>query len=104
MCTPSAPLGGSQSHQVTLNAMQVLQVQQAMAAQAATKQKEAEAVLQAKIDAEVEKRTKDLAVLPPLSPAKPKTKTTKTADVAPDDDGVSLASGAEGGEAPEETC
>ena len=32
-----ALLGGSQSHQVTLNAMQVLQVQQAMAAQAQTK-------------------------------------------------------------------
>ena len=42
-----ALLGGSQSHEVTLNAMQVLQdlVQQAMAAHAATKQKEAEAVL-----------------------------------------------------------
>ena len=53
-----------------LNAVQVLQVHQAMAAQAATKQKEAEAVPQAKIDAEVEKRTKDLAVLPPPSPAK----------------------------------
>ena len=65
-----------------------------MAAQAATKQKEAEAISQAKIDAEVEKRTKCLAVLPPPSPAKPKTKTAKTADVAPDDDGVSLASGA----------
>ena len=35
-----ALLGGSQSHDVTLNAMQVLQVQQAMAAQAATKQKD----------------------------------------------------------------
>ena len=34
-----ALLGGSQSHDVTLNAMQVLQVQQAMAAQAAAKQK-----------------------------------------------------------------
>ena len=33
--------------------MQVLQVQQAMAAQAAAKQKEAEALIQAKIDAEV---------------------------------------------------
>ena len=76
------------------------------------KQKEAEAVLQAKIDAEVEKRTKHFAVLPPPSPAKPKTKrtkyfavlpppspakpktkTAKTANVAPDD-GVSLAFGA----------
>ena len=72
--------------------MQVLQVQQAMAAQAATKQKEAEAVLQAKIDAEVEKRTEIPVVLPPPSPAKPKTKAAKTADVAPDNDGVSLAS------------
>ena len=89
-----ALLGGSQSHDVTLNAMQVLQVQQAMVAQAATKQKEAEAVLQAKIDAEVEKRTKGLVVLPPPSPAKPKTKIAKTADVAPGDDGVSLVSGA----------
>ena len=63
-----ALLGGSQSHDVTLNAMQVLQVQQAMAAQAATKQKEAEALIQAKIDAEVEKRTLglvDVVVLPP---------------------------------------
>ena len=89
-----ALLGGSQSHDVTLNAMQVLQVQQAMAAQAATKQKEAEALIQAKIDAEVEKRTSGLAVSPPPSPAKPKTKTVKNADVAPDDDGVSHASGA----------
>ena len=76
--------------------MKVLRVQQAMAAQAATKQKEAEAISQAKIDAEVEKRTKGLAVLPPPSPAKPKPKTAKTADVAPDD-GVSLASGASKG-------
>ena len=91
-----ALLGGSQSHDVTLNAMQVLQVQQAMAAQAATKQTEAEALMQARIDAEVEKRTLGLAVLPPPSPAKPKTKTAKTADVAPDD-GVSLASGASKG-------
>ena len=93
-----ALLGGSQSHGVALNAMQVLQAQQAMVAQAATKQKdpEAEAVLQAKIDAEVEKRTQGLAMLPPPSPAKPKTKTAKTADVAPDD-GVSLASGASKG-------
>ena len=67
-----ALLGGSQSHDVTLSAMQVLQVQQAMPAQAATKQQEAEAVLQAKIDAEVEKKTKGLTVLPPPSPAKPK--------------------------------
>ena len=44
---------------------------------------------QAKIDAELEKRTLGLVVLPPPSPAKPKTKTAKTADVAPDDDGVS---------------
>ena len=70
-----------------------------MAAHAATKQKEAEAVLQAKIDAEVEKRTPHLAVLPPPSPAKPKTKTAKTADVAPGltADGVSLPSGASKG-------
>ena len=95
-----ALLGGSQSHGVTLNAMQVLQVQQAMAAQAATKQKEAEALIQAKIDAEVEKRTQALIVLPPPSPAKPKTKTATTADVAPDDDGVSLASGASKGAKP----
>ena len=78
--------------------MQALQVQPAMAAQAATKHKEAEAVLQAKIDAEVENRTKDLVVLAPPSPAKPKqlTKTTKTDDVAPDlnNDGVSQLSGA----------
>ena len=81
-----------------------------MAAQAATKQKEAEALLQAKIDAEVEKRTLGLMIIvfPPPSPAKPKTKTAKTADVAPDDDGVSRASGASKGAnpawAPEETC
>ena len=70
-----------------------------MAAQAATKQKEAGAVLQAKIDTEVAKRTKDLVVLTPPSPAKPKTKTTKTGDVAPDlhDDRVSLSSGASKG-------
>ena len=42
-----------------------------MATQAATKKKGAEAVLQAKIEAEVEKRTKDLVVLPPPSPVKP---------------------------------
>ena len=67
-----ALLGGSQAHDVTLNAMQILQVQQAMAglaAQAATTPKDAIALLQAKIDADVEKRTKDLAVLPPPSPA-----------------------------------
>ena len=86
-------LGCSQTHQVILNATQVLQVQYAMTAHALT---EAEAVLQAKIDAEVEKRTTEgLAVLPPPSLAKPKPKTVKTADVAldPNDDGVSLASG-----------
>ena len=77
-----ALLGGSQSHDVTLNAMQVLQVQQAMAAQAATKQKEAEAIIQAKIDAEVAKRTAGLALKPPPSSASPKPKTVKTADVA----------------------
>ena len=49
-----ALLGGSQSHEVTLSAMQVLQVQHAMVAQTAAKQKEAKAVLQAKIAAEVE--------------------------------------------------
>ena len=91
-----ALLGGLQSHDVALNVMQVLQVQQAMAAQATAKfkQKEAEALLQVKIDAEVEKRALGLVVLPPQSPAKPKTKTVKTADVAPEDDGVSQASGA----------
>ena len=88
-----ALLGGSQSHKVTQNAMQGIHVQHAMAAQAATKQTEAGAVLQAKIDAEVEKRTKGLAVLPPPPPAKPKTKSAKNAGVAPDG-GVSLASGA----------
>ena len=72
-----ALLGGSQSHDVTLNAMQVLQVQQAMAAQAAAKHKEAEALIQAKIDAKVEKRALGLVVLPLPS------KTVKTADVAP---------------------
>ena len=79
--------------------MQVLQVQQAMAAQAATKHKEAGAFLQAKIDVEVEKRTKDLVVSPPPSPAKPQTKTAKAAGVAPDsdDDGGVLASGASKG-------
>jgi hypothetical protein len=71
-----------------------------MAAQAATKQKEAEAIIQAKIDAEVamaimEKRTKYLAVLPSPGPfpAKPQTKTAKAADVDPDGR-VPLASGA----------
>ena len=54
-------------------------------------------MIQAKIDAEVEKRTLCLVVLPPPSPAKPKTKTAETADVAPDDDGVSLVSGASKG-------
>ena len=54
-------------------------------------------MIQAKIDAEVEKRTLGLTVLPPPSLAKPKTKTAKTADVAPDDDRVSLASGASKG-------
>ena len=84
--------------------MQVLQVQQAMVAQAETKQKEAEAVLQAKIDAEVEKRSNGLVVLPPPSPAKPKAKTVKAADVAPDD-GVSLGSGAsKGAKRQKKTC
>ena len=57
-----ALLGGSQSHDVTLNAMQVLQVQQAMAAQATAKQKVAEELIQAKIDAEVAKRTAGLVM------------------------------------------
>ena len=92
-----ALLGGSQSHDVTLNAMQVLQVQQAMAAQAAAKQKEAEARIQAQIDAEVAKRTAGLALKPPPSSAPPKPKTVKTADVAPEDDGVSRGSGASKG-------
>ena len=79
--------------------MQVLQVQQAMADQAQTKQKAVEPAIQAKIDAEVEKRTKDLAVLPPPFPAKPKAKTAKAAGVAPDLDGdrVSVVSGASKG-------
>ena len=68
-----------------------------MAAQATAKQKEAEALLQAKIDADLEKRAVGLVVLPPPSPAKQKTKTPKTADVAPDYDGVSQASGASKG-------
>ena len=93
-----ALLGGSQSHDVILNAMQVLQVQQAMTAHATAKQNEAEALIQAKIDAEVAKRTSGLVVKPPSSPAKPKTKTVKIADVAPEeDDGVSQASGASKG-------
>ena len=87
-----ALLGGSQSHDVTLNAMQVLQVQQAMAAQAAAKQKEAEAIIQAQIDAEVAKRTAGLALKPSPSSAPPKPKTVKTADVAPEYDGVSRGS------------
>ena len=47
----------------------------------------------------MEKRTNDLVVLPPPSPAKPNPKTAKTADVAPDpdDDGVSVVSGGEAG-------
>ena len=95
-----ALLGGSQSHDVTLTAMQVLQVQQAMAAQAAAKQLEAETALQARIDAEVEKRTSGLVVKPPLPLVKPKPKTVKIADEAPEeisDDGVSQASGASKG-------
>ena len=68
-----------------MNVMQVLQVQHAMAAQAATKHKEAEALIQAKIDAELEKKK--------LGLVKPKNKTANIADVAPDDDGVLLASG-----------
>ena len=87
-----ALLGGSQSHDVALDAMQVLQVQQAIAAQATANHKDAEASLQAKIDAEVEKRTLGLTVLPPPSPVKPKPKTVKTADGAPDDGGISQAS------------
>ena len=92
-----ALLGGSQSHDVTLNAMQVLQVQQAMAAQAAAKQKEAELALQAKIDAEVEKITSGLVGKPPPPLVKPKPKTVKIADATPEeisDNGVSQASGA----------
>ena len=52
---------------MTLNAMQVLQVQQAMPAQAAAKQKEATAMIQANIDAVVEPRTQGLTVLPELA-------------------------------------
>ena len=72
----------SRMHQVTLNAMTVLQVQQAMAAQAQTKQKAAEAAIQAKIDAELEKRTKDLLVQTPSWPALTKGQPKKTEDVA----------------------
>ena len=72
--------------------MLVLQVQQAMAAQAQTKQKAAEAAIQAKIDAEVEKRTKDLPGQTPSLPALTKSQPMKTEDVAPDD-GVLQASG-----------
>ena len=50
-------------------------------------------MLQAEIEADVDKRTFGLVVLPPPSMPKPKTKTVKTADVAPEDDGVSQASG-----------
>ena len=82
--------------------MQVLQVQPAMVAQAATSKKEAEALIQDKTAAEVEKRTLGLTVLPPPSPAKPKTKTANTADVALDDGFVGVRS-VEGGEALEET-
>jgi hypothetical protein len=71
-----------------------------MAAQATAKQKEAEQLIQAKIDAEVEKRTSGLVVKPPLPLVKPKPKTVEIADVAPEeisDDGVSRASGASKG-------
>ena len=69
-----------------------------MAAQAAAKQQEAEVLIQAKIDAEVAKRTSGLVVKPLPSPVKQKPKTVKTADVAPeDDDGVSQVSGASKG-------
>ena len=86
--------------------MQVLQVHQAMAAQAAAKQKEAGALIQAKNDAEVARRTSGLALKLPPSPVKPKQKTVKIADVAPEeDDGVSQASGGdEGGEALDGAC
>ena len=85
-----ALLGGSQSQDMTLNAMQVLQVKQAMAAQAATKQKEAEAILQVKMDVEVEKRRMASSFCLHHQTAKRKTKTAKIADVAP----VSLRLGA----------
>ena len=68
--------------------MQVLQVQQAMVAQAQTKQKAAEAAIQAKIDAKVDKRTKDLPVQTPSDHALPNGQPKKTGDVGPDD-GVS---------------
>ena len=70
-----------------LNAMQVLQVQQAMSAQAQTAQKAAEAAIQAKIDAEVEKRTQGLPVETPVLPWLTKVQPQKTDDVAPDDGG-----------------
>ena len=66
-----------------------------MAAQATAKLKEAEELIQAKIDAEVAKRTSGLVVKPPPSPVKPKPKTVKIAVVAPEDeDRVSQAPGA----------
>ena len=71
--------------------MQVLQVQQTMAAQAQTKQTAAEAAIQPKTDAEVAKRTNGLPVHKPSSPAKTKGQPTKTDDVAPNDDGFAGA-------------
>ena len=65
-------------------------------------QKEAKALIQAKINAEVEKRTLGLTVLPPPSLATQKPKTTKTADVAgPRCRGFAGVRSVEGGEAPE---
>ena len=69
-----------------------------MAAQAETKQKAAEAALQAKIDAEVEKRTKYLAVLVRCYHLHPRLsqKPTPRRLLAPDPDDArgSVASGA----------
>ena len=84
--------------------MQVLKVQQAMAAQAQTKQKAAEAAVHAKLDTEVEKRTRDLPVQTPSLPALAKGQPKKTEDVATDDGGYASVGRLEGREAAEETC
>ena len=103
-----ALLGGSQLHDVTLNATQVLQVQHAMAAQATAKQKEAEALLQAKIDAEVEKMTLGLVMLPPWCTTPGHTKNQDHEDQRRGPrrrcPGFASVRSVEAGEAPEETC
>ena len=97
-----ALLGGSQSHQVTLNAMQVLQVQQAMAAQAATEQNEAEAMLRARIDRGGQEDERPCRVSPSIPNQDhadqrrgPRSSRRR---------GFAVAWSAAGGEAPEETC